>query len=76
MSILFSLLRQCLVLLPVVWILPHFVEDHLFAVWVALPASDIVTQLVNLPFVFKERRVLRAHWLTTRECPAPSLQAP
>ena len=59
MSILFSLLRQCLVLLPVVWILPHFVEDHLFAVWVALPASDIVTQLVNLPFVFKERRALR-----------------
>ena len=73
MSILFSLLRQCLILLPVVWILPHLVEGTalanwiaaktgmnpcIFAVWFAMPASDIVTQLVNIPFVFKERRTL------------------
>ncbi len=73
MSILFSLLRQCLILLPVVWLLPHLVEGTslaawiaaktgmnpcIFAVWFAMPASDLVTQLVNIPFVFKERRTL------------------
>ena len=59
MSIFFSLLRQCLVLLPVVWILPHFLSDPLLGVWIALPASDLVTQLVNLPYVFRERAALR-----------------
>lgn len=74
MSILFSLLRQCLVLLPIVWLLPRvvagtafaaWIEAHLgmnaciFAVWTAMPISDLVTQAVNLPFVFKERRALR-----------------
>lgn len=69
MSILFSLLRQCLVLLPVVWILPHFLADPLLGVWIALPASDLVTQLVNLPFVFRERAALR-RWARGLE-PAP-----
>ena len=73
MSILFSLLRQCLVLLPVVWILPKLVQgsaamasitgiavEHLpiVAIWAAMPISDLFTQLVNLPFVLRERRAL------------------
>ena len=84
MSILFSLLRQCLVLLPVVWILPRAVagtslapwlEAHsgmsacILCVWVAMPASDLVTQLVNLPFVFRERRRLRE--MASRHEPIP-----
>ena len=58
-SIILSLLRQCLVLLPIVWVLPYFMDDKILAIWLAMPISDIVTQIVNLPLVFRERRKLR-----------------
>ncbi|MGI6495184.1 MAG: MATE family efflux transporter [Kiritimatiellia bacterium] len=62
-AILLSLLRQCICLLPVVWFLPPLFQRHgwdpILAIWVAMPVSDVVTQLVNLPLVFRERRKLR-----------------
>ena len=58
-AIILSMLRQCLCLLPVVWILPHFMDDKILAIWLAMPISDIVTQVVNLPLIFRERRKLR-----------------
>ncbi len=59
-AILLSLLRQFLCLLPLVWILPHLFADHIFAVWVALPISDVVAQLATLPPLFREFRWLKA----------------
>ena len=60
-AILLSLLRQFLCLLPLVWILPHLFADHILAVWLALPISDIVAQLATLPPLFREFRWLKAH---------------
>ncbi len=58
-AILLSLLRQCLCLLPLVWILPHLFSDHILAVWLALPVSDVVAQLATLPPLAREFRWLR-----------------
>ena len=67
-AILLSLLRQCICLLPVVWLLPKAMPAEtvawagmpgtILAVWLAMPISDVVTQVVNLPLVFRERRKL------------------
>ena len=57
-AILLSLLRQCLCLLPIVWILPYFVTDHVFAIWLAIPISDVVAQLASLPPLIKEFKFL------------------
>ncbi len=60
-AILLSLLRQFLCLLPLVWILPYFIADHILAVWLALPISDIVAQLATLPPLFCEFSWLNKH---------------
>lgn len=57
-AIVLSLLRQCLCLLPIVWILPYYMEDHVLAIWLALPISDIVAQVATLPPLIKEIRFL------------------
>ena len=60
-AILLSLLRQCLCLLPLVWILPHLFDDHILAVWLAMPISDVVAQLATLTPLIREFR-----WLNGR----------
>ena len=60
-AILLSLLRQCLCLLPLVWILPHLFVDHILAVWLAMPISDVVAQLATLVPLIREFR-----WLNNR----------
>jgi len=47
-AIALSTLRQGVVLLPMVWFLPHVMPDHALAVWLALPASDVVCFLVTV----------------------------
>lgn len=60
-SILLSLLRQVLVLLPCVWLLPHVLPVRpLLAVWLALPVSDFAAFLATIPPVVRERRALLA----------------
>ncbi len=58
-AILLSILRQCVVLLPVVWILPHFMDDKILAIWLAIPISDIITAIASLPVIVIERRKLK-----------------
>lgn len=58
MAIRLSLLRQCICLLPIVWILPHFMEHHILAVWLAMPISDVVTQVATIPPLVGEWREL------------------
>lgn len=57
-AILLSLLRQCICLLPTVWILPHFMRNHILAVWLAMPISDVITQIATIPPLLKEYRFL------------------
>jgi putative MATE family efflux protein len=63
-AILLSLLRQFLCLLPLVWTLPYLIGDllgdHILAVWIALPISDIVAQLATIPPLLREFRRLNA----------------
>lgn len=59
MAILLSVLRQCLLLIPSVWILPHFMEDHILAIWLAMPVSDVLTAIATIPPLVRERRRLR-----------------
>jgi len=50
-AILLSTLRQGVVLLPMVWFLPHFMKDPAFAIWLSLPVSDVVCCLFTIvPF--------------------------
>ena len=62
-AILLSLLRQFLVLLPCVWILPNILPRvlpimPLLAVWISLPISDVAAFLASIPPVLRERRAL------------------
>jgi len=58
-SIVLSMLRQGVVLLPMVWILPHFLEDKALAVWLSMPVSDVVCQLATVPPLLMHARFLR-----------------
>ena len=55
---LLSVLRQFLILIPCVWILPHFMSDRTLAVWLALPISDVLCQLATLPPLLLHLRFL------------------
>ena len=50
-AIVLSTLRQGVVLLPIVWFLPYFMEDRTFAIWLSMPVSDVVCCLLTIvPF--------------------------
>ena len=57
-SIWLSMLRQGFVLLPIVWILPHFMEDKAFAIWISMPISDVICQLATIPPLLLHARFL------------------
>ncbi len=58
-AILLSLLRQVIVLLPCVWLLPRVLPlDPVLATWLALPLSDVIAFLATIPPVLRERRAL------------------
>ena len=48
-AVVLSTLRQGVILIPCIWILPHFMADKALAVWLALPISDILCQLATIP---------------------------
>ena len=47
-SILLSMLRQGIVLLPIVIVLPFFMEDKVTAIWLSMPISDVLCNLVTI----------------------------
>ena len=57
-AVVLSALRQGVILLPCILILPRLVADHTLAVWLALPISDVVCQLATLPPIFLHLRFL------------------
>ena len=57
-SIALSMLRQGVVLLPIVWFLPHFMDDKPFAIWLSMPISDVLCQLATSPPLLLHARFL------------------
>ena len=53
-----SMMRQCLCLLPCIWILPRFFGDPLFAIWVSLPISDVLAFFFTIPPFLSHLRFL------------------
>ena len=59
-AVILSTLRQGVILLPCIWILPLFIRNHLMAIWLALPISDVLCQLATmLPLVLHVRFLSR-----------------
>ena len=59
-AIILSTLRQGVVLLPILWFLPYFMDDHAFAIWLSLPISDVVCCLLTIvPFTLHMRLLSR-----------------
>ena len=57
-SIVLSMLRQGVVLLPIVWFLPYFLEDKAFAIWLSMPISDVLCNLATIPPILVHMRFL------------------
>ena len=47
-AIVLSTLRQGACLLPTAWLLPYFLEDHAFGVWLSMPVSDVLCCLMTI----------------------------
>ena len=57
-AVVLSTLRQGVILIPCIWILPHFMADRTLAIWLALPISDVLCQLATVPPFFLHLRFL------------------
>ena len=57
-AVVLSTLRQGVILIPCIWLLPHFLADKTLAIWLALPISDILCQLATIPPFFHHLRFL------------------
>jgi Na+-driven multidrug efflux pump len=55
-AIVLSTLRQGVCILPVIWFLPHFMQNKTLAIWLSMPISDVSCCLMTiLPFVLHMR---------------------
>jgi Na+-driven multidrug efflux pump len=43
------MLRQGVCLLPVVWLMPYFLDNKPLAIWLSMPVSDIMCNLATIP---------------------------
>jgi Na+-driven multidrug efflux pump len=60
-AIVLSLLRQCICLMPCIWILPHVFADHNFGIWLSMPVSDVLACLATIPpFILHARFLAKA----------------
>ncbi len=66
-AIVLSLFRQCIFLLPGIWLLPYCIENHILGIWLALPISDFVTGVASIPPLIKEYRSLGTRLLAKRD---------
>ena len=55
-AIILSTLRQGVCILPVIWFLPHFMQNKTLAIWLSMPISDVACCLMTVvPFVLHMR---------------------
>ena len=60
-SLLLACLRKVILLIPLILILPHFVSNQVFAVFLAEPVSDILAaSITTLLFFTRFDRILKA----------------
>lgn len=60
MAVLLSMLRQGLVMLPIIWLLPYVLDDKPFAIWLSMPVSDVICNVVTvLPLMLHLRFLAR-----------------
>ncbi len=48
MAVMLSMLRQGLVMLPIIWLLPYLLDDKPFAIWLSMPISDVICNVVTI----------------------------
>lgn len=59
-AIVLSTMRQGFIMLPMIWFLPYFLEDHTLAIWLSLPVSDVLCCLATaIPFALHLRFLSR-----------------
>ena len=59
-SIFLALLRKVILLIPLIYILPHFFEDKVFAVFLAEPVADVIAVTVTaIMFLTQFKKILR-----------------
>ncbi len=59
-SLLLACLRKIVLLIPLIFILPHFFEDKVFAVFLAEPISDVIAAAVTtLVFLLNFNKILQ-----------------
>ena len=57
-AIFLSMLRQGVVLLPIVWLMPYFLADKAFAIWLSMPVSDVLCNVVTIGPLLAHARFL------------------
>lgn len=57
-AIFLSMLRQGLVLMPIIWFLPYFMDDKPLAIWLSIPISDVICQIATIPPLLLHARFL------------------
>lgn len=57
-AIFLSMLRQGLCLLPVIWLMPYFLDDKPLAIWLSMPISDVLCNFATIPPLLLQIRFL------------------
>ena len=56
MAVALSMLRQGVVMMPIIWLMPYLLDDKPFAIWLCMPVSDVICNVVTiLPVVLHLR---------------------
>lgn len=53
-SLLLACLRKLILLIPLIFILPHFIQNKVFAVFLAEPISDILAAIITTSTFFSQ----------------------
>lgn len=48
MAVSLSMLRQGVVMLPIIWLMPYLLNDKPFAIWLSMPVSDVICNVVTI----------------------------
>ena len=68
MAVSLSMLRQGVVMLPIIWLMPYLLDDKPFAIWLSMPVSDVVCNVVTiLPLALHLRFLARVRTRTANE---------
>ncbi len=61
-SLIMACLRKLILLIPLIYILPHFFANKEFAVFLAEPVSDIIAAIITTStFLARINRILDSH---------------